>query len=220
MAEVGQSAAISPGNFLNRTAGIIRTIVAALGTLLVVVTLTPLDFWWATWLAGRWDDPKGDVLIVLGGSVVEDGMIGASTYWRAVYAVRAWRQGGFKTVVLSGGGGAGSGSAAEALRDFLISQGVPRDVISIETRSESTRENALFTKAILDSMPGRKVLLTSDFHTYRAWRAFKKVGLDVVPRPLPDVRKRAQSIFERWGAFLNLIEETAKIIGYYVKGWI
>lgn len=219
MTKVGQSIAIPPRNLLNRTAGIIRTIVAALGVLLIVVTFTPLDLWWATWLAGRWDDPKGDVLIVLGGSVVEDGMIGASTYWRAVYAVRAWRQGGFKAVVLSGGG-TGSASAAEAMRDFLISQGVPRDVIWIETRSESTRENALFTKPILDSMPGRKVPLTSDFHTYRAWRAFKKVSLDVVPRPLPDVRKRAQSIFERWGAFLDLSEETAKIVGYCVRGWI
>ncbi len=219
MAKLGQSIAIPPPKFLKRTAGIIRTIVAALGALLVIVTLTPLDLWWATWLAGHWDDPKGEVLIVLGGSMVEDGMIGASTYWRAVYAVRAWRQGGFRAVVLSGGG-TGSGSAAEAMRDFLTSQGVPRDVIWIETRSESTRENALFTKAIVDRMPGRKILLTSDFHTYRAWRAFKKVGLDVLPRPLPDVRKRAQSIFGRWGAFLDLSEETAKIVGYYVRGWI
>jgi uncharacterized SAM-binding protein YcdF (DUF218 family) len=219
VAKVGQSIVIPPRNLLSRIAGIIRTIVAASGALLIVVTFTPLDLWWATWLAGRWDDPKGEVLIVLGGSVVDDGMIGASTYWRAVYAVRAWRQGGFKAVVFSGGG-TGSGSAAEAMRDFLISQGVPREVIWTETRSESTRENALFTKPILDSMPGRKVLLTSDFHTYRASRAFKKVGLDVVSRPLPDVRKRAQSIFGRWGAFLDLSEETAKIIGYYVRGWI
>jgi uncharacterized SAM-binding protein YcdF (DUF218 family) len=183
------------------------------------VTFTPLDYWWATWLAGPWNGPSGDVLIVLGGSVLDDGTIGGSTYWRAVYAVRAWREGRFKAIVLSGGGPPG-GSAAEAMRDFIVAQGVPRESIWLESRSQSTRENAVFAKPILDGMPGRKVLLTSDFHMYRAQRAFKKVGLDVVPRPFPDVRKRAQKPLGRWEAFLDLAQETAKIADYYVRGWI
>jgi hypothetical protein len=35
----------------------LRGCLAALGLLFVVVTLTPLDSWWATRLAGPWDDP-------------------------------------------------------------------------------------------------------------------------------------------------------------------
>ena len=64
------------------------------------------------------------------------------------------------------------------------------------------------------------MLLTSDFHMYRAQRTFKKAGLDVLPRPFPDVRKRATSLLGRWEAFLDLTYETAKIVGYYVRGWI
>jgi uncharacterized SAM-binding protein YcdF (DUF218 family) len=199
--------------FLNRAVRSVQQILAALGLLLALVTLTPLDFWWATRLAGPWDNPKGEVLIVLGGSVLEDGTIGRSSYWRAVYAVRAWREGGFKAIVLSG-------SAAEAMRDFLVAQGVPRESIWLETRSRSTRENALFARPILSGMPGRKVLLTSDFHIYRAQRAFQKVGLDVSPQPFPDVRKRAQTPLDRWEAFLDLTEETVKIADYYLRGWI
>lgn len=103
----------------------IQRILAGLGLLLLIVTVTPLDAWWATHLAGPWDDPTGDVLIVLGGSsVLQDGVIGESSYWRAVYAVQAWRAGGFKAVVLIGGGPPGH-SVAEAMRDFMSRRGFP-----------------------------------------------------------------------------------------------
>ena len=204
---------------VNHAVRSVRGGLAALGLLLLLVTFTPLDIWWATRLAGPWNDPKGDVLIVLGGSVLDDGTMGESSYWRAVYAVRAWREAGFKAIVVSGGGPPG-GSVAEAMRDFLVAQGVPRESIWLETRSQSTRENALFARTILNETPGRKVLLTSDFHMYRARRAFQKAGLDVLPRPFPDVRKRAQSPLGRWEAFLDLGEETAKIVDYYLRGWI
>lgn len=204
---------------LNRTFRYVRGGLAGLGLLLLIVTFTPLDFWWATRLAGPWNDPKGDVLIVLGGSELDDGTIGESSYWRAVYAARAWREGGFKAIVVTGGGPPGR-SVAEAMRDFLIAQGVPRESIRVETQSQSTRENALFVKPILQEMPGRKVLLTSDFHMYRAERTFQKAGINVLPRPFPDVRKRVQSPLDRWEAFLTLGQETAKIVDYHLRGWI
>ncbi|MGD0965001.1 MAG: YdcF family protein [Candidatus Acidiferrales bacterium] len=204
---------------LHRAWGSVQTILAGLGVFLLLVTFTRLDIWWSSLLAGPWNDPKGEVLIVLGGSVLEDGTIGVSSYWRAVYAARAWKEGGFKAIVLSGGGGTAS-SAAESMRDFLVEQGIPREAIRLDIKSQSTRENALFSKTILNQMPGRKVLLTSDFHMYRAYRAFRKVGVDVLPRPFPDVGKRAHGPLGRWEAFFDLVEETAKIIDYYLRGWI
>ncbi len=192
---------------------------AVLGFLFLLVTFTPLVSWWATLLAGPWEDPSGDVLIVLGGGVLEDGVIAEGSYWRSVYAVRAWKEGGFHLLVLSGGGSA-KVSVAEGMRAFLEGQGVPRDVIRLETRSRSTRENALYTMALLADVPGRKVLLTSDYHMFRAHCAFRKVGFDVLPRPFPDVRKRAVSRLRRWPAFLDLVKETLKIGYYYGRGWI
>ncbi len=193
---------------------------ASLGFMFLLVTFTPLDSWWATVLAGSWQDPSGDVLIVLGSAVLEDGVIGDSSYWRSVYAVRAWKEGGFRQVVLSGGDGSQDASVAEAMRTFLVSQGVPGNAIQLEPRSRSTRENALYTKELLAGVPGRKVLLTSDYHMFRALRAFRKVGLEVLPRPFPDVRKRATQRLGRWPAFLELVKETLKIGYYYLRGWI
>lgn len=191
---------------------------AGLGLLIVFVTMTPLVSWWAGALAGPWEDPEGDVLIVLGGSLLSDGVMGPSSYWRSTYAVLAWREGSFHELVVSGGP-AGK-SIAEAMRSFLECRGVPPSAIETETRSRSTHENALYVTELLARVPGRKVLLTSDYHMFRAHRAFKKAGLDVLPRPFPDARKRASEWTGRWPAFLDLVVETLKIGYYYARGWI
>ena len=65
------------------------------------------------------------------------------------------------------------------MRDFLVSQGVPQDRVIVEDRSTSTRENARYTKELLSGMaagPAWPVLLTSDYHMFRAERVFRKTG--------------------------------------------
>jgi uncharacterized SAM-binding protein YcdF (DUF218 family) len=192
---------------------------AAFGLLFLLVTVTPVTKWWAKAMAGPWNDPSGEVLIVLGGSVLDNGVLGLSSYWRSTYAVLAYREGGFREVILSGGG-IDKVPIVVPMRDFIQCQGVPADVIRLETASKSTRENALFTARMLPGDLRRKVLLTSDYHMYRAHRAFVKAGLQVEPRPFPDVIKRSGRWSSRWPAFLDLATETIKIAYYYARGWI
>jgi uncharacterized SAM-binding protein YcdF (DUF218 family) len=191
---------------------------ATLGFLMVMVTVTPIDSWWARLLAGLWNDPQGDVLIVLGGGTLEDGMLGQDSYWRSVYAVRVFREGGVREIILSGGHLHGV-SVSQAMRTFLVSQGVPGEIIVLEDRSYSTRQNALYTAPLL-TMPGRKILLTSDYHMFRASRVFAKAGIQVVPRPIPDILKRSSRWQGRWPAFQELSVETCKIVYYWLRGWI
>ena len=194
-------------------------LLAAVGALFVLATLTPIDYWWATALLGNWNEPPGDVLIVLGGSTIDHGIIGGSSYGRGVCAALYYRQEHYRQIVLSGGP-PGSSSAALALRQFLVGQGVPDQVIHLEDASTTTRENALYTAELLKNTPGRKLLLTSDYHMYRAARSFERAGLEVVTLPFPDVRKRVNSWRGRWPAFLDLVEETLKIGYYSARGWI
>src|SRR5436190_22420131 len=91
-------------DFVRRIVRVAVNSLAGLGLLLVLVTATPLTTWWAGLLAGPWDDPKGGTLIVVSGSVLGGGMIGENSYWRAIYAARAFRLGGFDEVIVSGGG--------------------------------------------------------------------------------------------------------------------
>jgi len=190
-----------------------------IGALYIIVSITPIDVWWTNLLTGPIVDPKGDVLILLGAEAFPD-MIGYESYLRAVYGVRIWRQGRFRQVFISGGPGENGMPVSLPMRDFMVAEGVPASAITVETASLNTHENALRTKEALQNTPGRKVLLTSDYHTYRAWHAFRKAGLEVESCSFPDIYKQANWPLNRWGAFTNLCRETIAIGYYRLRGWI
>src|SRR5580698_7090605 len=125
-------------------------LLAVIGLTTVLVLTTPLVSWWVRAYAGPWDEPKGDVLILLSAAADDHGGIAFSSYWRARYALLAWQTGGFKKIVISGGGGPG-------ILYFLVAEGVPRDAILAEWQSKSTRDNAIDTARLLAGMPGKKV---------------------------------------------------------------
>ena len=53
-------------------------------------------------MAGRaGSEADGDILIVLSSGDQPDGIIGLVSYGRAIYAVRAWREGHFRAVVVT-----------------------------------------------------------------------------------------------------------------------
>jgi uncharacterized SAM-binding protein YcdF (DUF218 family) len=197
-----------------RTAcGWLTRLLAAIGLIMVLATVTPIDLWWAHAYSGPIEQPRGDVLIVLSAARDDEGLVSFSSYWRARYALLAWQSGGFQKVVVSGGGGPG-------IANFLLAEGVPRQAIVAEWQSQSTRENGINTARLVAGMPGRKVLLTSDFHMYRAIRVFRKVGIQVTPMPVPDVLKSAQHWNGRVTAFETMVVESAKIVYYGLRGWI
>jgi uncharacterized SAM-binding protein YcdF (DUF218 family) len=191
----------------------LRTMLAAIGLVTVVVTFTPLVSWWARAYAGSIELPKGDVLILLSAAGDDNSGISYSSYWRARQALIAWQTGGFKRIVVSGGGGPG-------IVNFLASEGIPRDVIVAEWGSKSTRENGMATARLIQGMPGRKVLVTSDFHMYRALRVFRKLNIQVTPMAVPDVLHSAERWTGRFQAFETMLVESAKILDYAVRGWI
>ncbi len=209
---------MAPRRALNALFRIGAAILTGLGLLVLIVSATPLVSWWARGLAGPWNNPSGDVLVVLAGDASDEGAMGRSTYIRSLYAYDAYQRHEVRRIVLSGG--PSRMPAAAAMRDYLRYRGVPAEAISIETRSTSTRENALFTKPLLDALPGSKVLMTSDFHMARAIGTFRRLGVRIAPRPVPDALKQATSPADRWSAFLELTRETAALIVYRLRGWM
>lgn len=190
--------------------------------LLLIVIATPVTKWIAHGLAqgGLNDQIQGDVLVVLSGSNAQvGGVMGYSTYVRAEYALWYFRRSGaYREIVILGGGG--TPPVAESMKEFLVANGIPASSIMVETRSLSTRENALFSRDLLNGIPGRKVLLTSDYHLYRAKRVFRKAGIDVIPRALPDGLKSGSSIASRPTAAVTEALELTKIVYYYARGWM
>jgi uncharacterized SAM-binding protein YcdF (DUF218 family) len=192
-----------------------------LTTILLILQFTPVTKWYATRLSENWTEADGDILIVLAAEEEAPNVIGLSSYWRCLYAIRAWRSGHFRLLVVSGGPQPGTDEPrAVVMGRFLESNGIPHDEIVLEPRSESTRENALFTAQMIAGWQGKKVLLTSDYHMFRARRAFEAAGLAVVPRPFPDVLKQYNSPWNREYCVVTLATETGKIAGYWWKGWL
>jgi len=185
---------------------------------LAFLMVTPVVPWMATGLVDRWESPRGEVLVVLGAEVLEDGTLGVGSYWRSLYGVRTYRQHRFKKVIVCGGAMGSKRPLAAAMAEFMQALGVPGEALVLEARSRSTRENALYSKELAGV--GEVVLVTSDYHMWRARRVFERVGLRVVAVPFPDVGKRWSGWPQRWQCGWDVGAELGKIGYYWVKGWI
>ncbi len=86
-----------------------------LTSVLLILQFTPVTKWYATRLSENWTEADGDILIVLAAEEEAPNIIGLSSYWRCVYAIRAWRSGHFHAIVVSGGPQPGRRGAACAL---------------------------------------------------------------------------------------------------------
>jgi uncharacterized SAM-binding protein YcdF (DUF218 family) len=193
---------------------LVVAVFACIGGMAVLTVATPLTTFCAHRLSGPILDPAAPLLIVLTAAGPVDGLLSDSSYWRSVYAIRAWRTGKFQRILLTG-------EQSAVMKSFLVNGGVPADRIDLEGKANSTRQSALFTAAMLH---GRKdpppVLLTSDYHMFRARKCFEKAGLAVAPHPIPDAIKRSADWSNRPAILVIEIQELLKIGGYRVRGWL
>lgn len=204
---------------------IARTCAAVAGVMVLLITFTPVVRLTAEMLATDWYEGDGDVLVVLGGSMLIAGTrpnatLGYDSYLRSVYAGWYLRTYSFPLVVVSGGDG-----VAEAMAKFLVTSGVPESSILLESRSHTTYENAEYVKTLLEqhsvlAANSRIVILTSDYHSWRARRVFERCGVQVRVAPVPDVTKRSGSLAYRLAGFVTIATEFAKDLTYAVQGKI
>ncbi len=86
-------------------------------------------------------------------------------------------------IIPSGGKGADEKiSEAQAMKDYLLSKGIPEGQILPEDRSATTKENISFSKAIIDKRGGggRIALVSSNYHIYRCLRLARDMKLKCV----------------------------------------
>jgi uncharacterized SAM-binding protein YcdF (DUF218 family) len=191
-----------------------------IGLLTLIITFTPAVEWAGRPLASPWTNVDQGVLILLSSTDVTlpgpppNMVIGYSTYWRAVHAIHVWRHGHFRTLLISGQG------TEETIKPFLVAYGIPASAILVENAATNTHENALYSKRILERIPGPYVLLTSDYHMYRASRCFRHEGVAVETMPAPDLFKLSPESVNRWPLFWALSHEYSGIGYYRFRGWM
>ncbi len=136
------------------------------------------------------DLPTADVIVVLGGStrspvpprsfaeVTEAGD-------RIIHAAQLYKQGKAPKILVTGGrielAGAETSEASD-MSQLLQFMGIPPEDILLEPEAYNTRENALYSQAILKEEGLEKILLvTSAMHMPRSLKIFRKLGMDVTP---------------------------------------
>ncbi|MCX5771605.1 MAG: YdcF family protein [Candidatus Hydrogenedentes bacterium] len=107
---------------------------------------------------------------------------------RVLHAARLYKAGKARWIIVSGGCGVWSDENLEPdsiiTRALLKELGVPEEAVLTEDASRNTRENALFTKRLLDDHGFKKILLvTSALHMRRAIAEFQHVCPQVCPAP-------------------------------------
>jgi uncharacterized SAM-binding protein YcdF (DUF218 family) len=122
-----------------------------------------------------------DAVIVLG-AAVHGSELSKTLSGRLDTAMAYYARNPKALIVVSGGQGLQEDlPEGVAMGRYLISQGVPAANVVVEDRATSTEENFAFSKALLDRRlaPGYRVVVISDeFHLYRASRLAAAAGLD------------------------------------------
>lgn len=143
-------------------------IIMVIGTGIVVFTDVYKEF--GEFLACGVDIDKnyGDTILVLGGGLRKGAEIGYSTEERLLLAAVLFRQ---KTrhIIISDGSLYPRSPAIKKMTKFLEENGVPKEYIHMEGKSQTTFDNFFYTRNILEEVNAKEVIVcTSPYHQKRA----------------------------------------------------
>jgi uncharacterized SAM-binding protein YcdF (DUF218 family) len=211
---------------------------ALVGTIVLLITQTPLVNWAARPLVIYAPVEKADAIVVLGGGVRFDGELGDATQRRLVYALRLFRKGYAPVVILTGGNPEiPKLPESEQMERVALELGfAPGDFI-VETDAKRTSEQARAIAQIVRGWQMKSVILvTSPTHSYRALRTFQKAGVQVIPGTTDPLLKPpspgAVPWWKRWftltpGGILGqlgltgvVLHEYGALALYWWNGWI
>ena len=179
--------------------------------------------------------PKADVIVVLGGHTA-----GGRPNWFEPYAketaitrsdtaAELYHAGRAPFIIVSGAALDGGVPEARVMANTLIREGVPENAIIVEERSLTTRENGVYTQAVMKTLDFNKALLvTSALHRPRSMGVFKGLGMNVTAAPSPpQIVAPERPDFAFWlpdqrafSAARSIIKEYAGMLVYWVRGWL
>ena len=148
-------------------------------------------------------------------------------------ALLLYQTGKIHHLLLSGGSGRMIGTEmieAQETRHYLLQLGVPDSAIWVDDRSRNTRENAVYSKILVDSLaPGsRCLLISSAWHLRRAGACFNRAGVacDVFGTDYFEEKSEGNPLHwlePDWKAVMKwecMIKEWVGWLAYKAKGYL
>ena len=124
--------------------------------------------------------PGADVCLILGAQMKESGPSDVLQR-RLDKALDYLRENPDTIVVVSGGQGSNEPvSEAQGMRDYLVARGIAGERILMEDKSTNTKENLEYSAGLIDKSGDSVVIVTNNFHVFRAVSIAKKQGYGAV----------------------------------------
>jgi uncharacterized SAM-binding protein YcdF (DUF218 family)/glycosyltransferase involved in cell wall biosynthesis len=165
---------------------------------------------------------KADAIVVFGGGVGETGSPGKSTIERARYASQLYKEGYADKIIFSSGY-TYTYNDAENMKLLAVSMGVPLSSIILEQEANSTYENVLFSKKILNRYGWDSILLVSSLYNMRrAQMVFNKQDKErkVIYAPVGKSEFYDISSGVKAEQIRAVLHEYMGIIYYWFKGYV
>jgi uncharacterized SAM-binding protein YcdF (DUF218 family) len=196
--------------------------------------------WWESEVVDFRDLEHHEVGIILTGVTNINKSSGERTFFargadRVTHTLQLYRLGKIDKILITGGLGLDPSQdtpEAQLLKNVLLLAEVPEDSILLEPLAKNTRENALFSKQLLDAegftSQQKHLLITSASHMTRAKACFDKVGLQTSIFPVDyyaeDLRFNIPVLFfpdpQAMLMWHKLFKEWIGIAMYKVAGYI
>ncbi|MFD7521768.1 YdcF family protein [Paenibacillus chitinolyticus] len=153
---------------------------------------------------------KSDVILVLSGDRGERTEKGAELY----------KNGVAPTLMFSGGEVYRNNRMADLMKEHAKELGVPEQAIVLEDRADSTYENAVFSKTIIEKHAFKSVtVVSSDYHMRRVKllfdRAFKDSGIQLHYVAAPDKNFTPRKWWGNNKSLMVTFTEYLKLTGYF-----
>ncbi|MBA3901939.1 MAG: YdcF family protein [Bacteroidetes bacterium] len=200
-----------------------------------------------TEIARLWEVPakkyeeigKYELGIVLGGATTYDAalerMQANNSIDRILQAVELYHKGHIGKILFTGGSGSliyPEMKEGIFVRDYLLTIGFPEESLIIESESKNTRENAVFTKELLEQNDWWHnqdfLLITSGYHMRRSVKIFEKIDMNPESYSVNRFAGKRRydfeflflpnaDVFKNWEA---IIHEWFGMMVYYFAGYI
>lgn len=127
--------------------------------------------------ANKEAEPNMDYLIVLGAQI-RGSRITNSLYKRLKASEIYLKENPETLVIVSGGQGPGEDiTEAEAMKNYLLENGIAEERILVEDKSTNTVENILYSKELITKDEAKVAVVTNGFHVFRSINIAKKQGI-------------------------------------------
>jgi len=189
-----------------------RVVLAAVLAGLLMAGGTALAIWWTARQDAR---PKSDAIVVLG-SAQYNGVPSSIFAARLEHARALYQQGIAPVVVTVGGKKSGDNfTEAEAGRDYLANEGVPRKDLLAVPEGVDTLQSMRDVAAVLRQRGWHSaVLVTDPWHVMRAEKMADDSGIDAASSPT----RQGPAVQTRTTQFKYILRETAAYLLYRATG--